>query len=174
MKPRMDASDQRTRRLLEWAQRLAEPPPPTVKNGENEPLLDLAVLEFGQSAYGLELSALLEVMPAVVIPLPLAPHGVAGLINVRGRMITVLNAAVLLGLDDTTPGQLVVLVESESYGTVGLLVTRVPTLRHVDLTKLEPTTEPFMRGVIENIQWLELESWLAQLDMSSSQGGSAL
>jgi chemotaxis signal transduction protein len=163
----MNLSDQRTRASFASDEPLAVAEPDAPDESQR---LDLAILEVGQSKYGLELSALLEVMPASVTPLPLVSRGVAGFMNLRGRIITVLELAVLFGVNDSPPGRFVLMVQSQRYGTVGLLLAQLPTFQSVNLDALQPSSDPVVRGVVEDVTWLELESWLAQFSFGSNQG----
>jgi purine-binding chemotaxis protein CheW len=143
--------------------RLAEPPSFKAVNASP---FELALLEIDSSWYGFEVQALRAVLPATVTTLPLAPRGVAGLMNVRGQLITVLNAASLVGAPNPVRSEVVILLETQTHGAIGLLVERPPTLFEADLTTLEPMPDgsSFVRGMIDGrIRWLELEAWLNQV-----------
>ncbi len=167
----MNAVDRQTRVLLERSLRLAEPAPLEPVNAAP---LQLALLDIDSSWYGFELQVLRAVLPAMVTPLPLAPRGVAGLMNVRGQLITVLNAAILVGAPNSAPAQsaVVLLLQTPNHGAIGLLTERTPTLFEADLTTLEPAPESpkFVRSIVNGrVLWLELEAWLNQVQL----GGTA-
>lgn len=70
---------------------ISQTPPPTRR---------LLVFEVGGSAFAADMSAVREMVPTQpVTRLPGAPPSVAGLINLRGTIVTVLDAGVLLGKD---------------------------------------------------------------------------
>ena len=71
--------------------------------------------------YGIELARVQEVLrPLPVTRLPLGPPAIAGLVNLRGRIVTVVNMRARLGLpkaDDGKPPMAVgVDLRGESYG----------------------------------------------------------
>ena len=94
------------------------------------------------SRYGCTLDAVREIVPyRVATRLPGAPAHVVGLINLRGRLITVTDLAVQLG--SRTAGSVrpaggsIVLLESGSR-TVGVLVDEVRDVRPVGPDAVEP------------------------------------
>lgn len=60
----------------------------------------LATFQVGGLLLGLDVSAVQEVLAdQVVTPVPLAPAGVLGLVNLRGQLVTAVDARHRLGLD---------------------------------------------------------------------------
>jgi purine-binding chemotaxis protein CheW len=89
--------------------------------------------------YGLELARVEEVLrPLPVTRLPLAPRGIAGLMNLRGRIVPVVDLRAVLGRDaapaDGAAAGLVVVRSVE--GPVALLVDAIGDVRRADA--LEP------------------------------------
>jgi purine-binding chemotaxis protein CheW len=86
-----------------------------------------------------------EVIPArPYTPLPGSGHHVCGLINLRGRIVTVLDVAARLGLAPASsdPGHSLVVVEHEGK-PVGLAVNDVSRIVEVDLEALGDAVEAF-------------------------------
>ncbi|MDX1755520.1 MAG: chemotaxis protein CheW [Marinobacter sp.] len=75
-------------RLRQRAQVLAQPGPP-VETGE---LLDLQLFEISQETYGIETQYVVEVVPLrQLAAIPCTPDHILGIVNVRGRMVSVLD-----------------------------------------------------------------------------------
>src|ERR1700736_4076819 len=119
------------------AEELAEMMP-----GESEldDTLEALVFALGSELYALPATQVHEVRPLGWLTiLPGTPSFLAGLINVRGRIVPVVDLRPLLGIaSDAETDRSVVLVSHRS-GDVGLLVTNRPTVRQVHLATL---TEP--------------------------------
>jgi purine-binding chemotaxis protein CheW len=109
---------------------LPEPPDP------GEPYL---LLEAAGRAFGVALPEVLEVVsPRACTHLPGAAAEVLGLVNLRGRVVTVIDLATALGLLDRpdTPGRVVVVDHRGSR--VGLSVDDAPRILMIDPAGLEP------------------------------------
>lgn len=94
----------------------------------------------GGQLFGLPVSRVQDVfVPARMTPVPLATAEIAGLINLRGRIVTMLEMRRLLGLpaEDSRPTQLAVGVEwrGESYG---LLIDDVGEVLTLPAGRCEP------------------------------------
>jgi len=86
----------------------------------------------GKSHYGVELARVQEVLrPLPVTRLPLSPPAIAGLINLRGRIVTVVDLRVVLGVEASPAAGLVVVRGSE--GPVALLVDAIGDVRRAEL-----------------------------------------
>lgn len=91
--------------------------------------------------------------------LPGAPAWIAGLINVRGRIVPVLDLRPLFGLPGTSPGCDAALLIASPRGAVGILPTGQPSLRWLrsaDLASLPPGApaglDPaYVRGVTPDL-----------------------
>jgi purine-binding chemotaxis protein CheW len=100
--------------------------------------------------YGLPLAAVKEVVvpPDRFTRVPRAPLAVAGVMNLRGRVVTVVELRQLLGLPDgATPCCKVVLLE-RGRRDLGLLVTDVDGIEAVERVSAAPgKAVPAVRGV---------------------------
>jgi len=81
----------------------------------------------GGQLFGLKLERVRDVfVPQGLSPVPLAPPEVAGLLNLRGRIVTALDLRRRLGLPDRAAGKPTVAVGIEERGELyGLIVDRV-------------------------------------------------
>ena len=110
--------------------------------------------------YGFPIEAVKEIIPArVATRLPGAPSHVVGLINLRGRLVTVTDLAVQLGsrtADSARPlGGSIILIESGAH-TVGVMVDEVRDVRPI----VSGTVEPIQRdeaapGVMQSLARFE-------------------
>lgn len=98
-------------------------------------------------AYACDVSAVREVVPlGRVTRIPGAPAAILGLINIRGSIVTVVNAAALLHpADAARPLSMVLVVDAGSRG-VGLAAERVADVRA--LREDEGYTELDVREVV--------------------------
>ncbi|MBI5477902.1 MAG: chemotaxis protein CheW [Deltaproteobacteria bacterium] len=121
--------------------------------------LEILVVELAGRHYGAPLQAVREVFTlGPLTPVPTAPAAVAGVANLRGQVIPVLDLMRLLdlGLHRLRLGDPVVLVESE--GTrVGLLVDRVVGLHGPGATATNPADRPELIDVAGLLQALRAE-----------------
>ena len=77
--------------------------------------------------FGLKVESVQEVLAAPAItPVPLAPHAIAGLVNLRGQIVTTIDLRRRLRFADrpSTPPPALLIVRYEN-GLIGLLVTRM-------------------------------------------------
>lgn len=115
---------------------LAQPPPAETPSDA----LEVLVFALDDERYAFPSAQVREVrLLDRLTPLPSTPAFVAGLINVRGRVLPVLDLRPLFGLRaDRTAAQTVLLLSSH-HGDVGVLATNRPTvhwLRQSELTEL--------------------------------------
>jgi purine-binding chemotaxis protein CheW len=88
-----------------------------------------------------------------ITPIPLAPPEVAGLLNLRGRIVTVIDMRVRLGLPPYHDSSLCMSVVSIHQGQLYcFLVDNVSDVLHVDMNKCEKCP-PNLGG-----RWLEVAS----------------
>jgi purine-binding chemotaxis protein CheW len=99
----------------------------------------LATFTIDGAAYGVDVSRVREVVrPLDVTPIPLAPPEVAGLINLRGEIVTALDLRVRLGVDAREDGLAMNMIMTSEHGPVSLLVDEAGEVREVDETTFEP------------------------------------
>ena len=107
-------------KLAEQARRLAQVPPAA----DDSRAIDVLVCAVGTEEYAVELRLLHGVVAATgLTPVPCTPPFVAGLLNLRGEILTVLDLSAALGLADSTSPE--VLVAQTQRVRVGLLVGEV-------------------------------------------------
>jgi purine-binding chemotaxis protein CheW len=142
------------RTLRERARRLALEP------GEAESPTGLAEAEvlicrLGDERYAIDLALLRAVQPAHgLTPIPCTPPFVAGMLNVRGIVVTVLDLARLLELPDGPPLEaafalLTDCAQGSGQGQVGLLVHEVLGVRRLAYGDLDRSLSgnPAVRGI---------------------------
>jgi purine-binding chemotaxis protein CheW len=100
----------------------------------------LVVFTLGQEAYGLRIDVVREIITLQqVTQVPHAPAFVEGVINLRGRVIPVIDLRRRLGLAEAERGRMtrIVVVEGEG-GTVGMVVDAVSEVLTVSGEQVEP------------------------------------
>ncbi len=118
---------------------------------------EMLICRLHDERYALELALLSAVQPARdLTPLPCTPAFVAGILNVRGTVVAVLDLARGLGLGGVAEetGRLVLLTDcvgGGGQGQVGLLVHEVIETRHLVLDALVPSLsgDAAIRGLAE-------------------------
>jgi purine-binding chemotaxis protein CheW len=100
--------------------------------------LDVMLFRLGHEQYGVEMSALRATQPARgLTPVPSTPPQIAGVINVRGEIVTVLDLASILGIErPQEEGQAYVLLADGPEGQIGLLVDEVIGMHQVASTDI--------------------------------------
>jgi purine-binding chemotaxis protein CheW len=104
---------------------------------------EIALLVFllESEQYGIPLAALRSIQPARgLTPVPRTPPRIAGVLNVRGEIVAVVDLAVVLGLRTASMPEhpQVVLVDGPD-GQVGLLVDEILGVRSIPMTDIEPS-----------------------------------
>jgi purine-binding chemotaxis protein CheW len=119
--------------------------------------LDVVVFEVGGQRYGLPAADVRELVRAVLpVPLPRAPAVVEGVINLRGRVVPVLDVRARFRL----PAKAVeatdhLLVAQAGERVVALRVDRVTDLRRLDAADVEDA-----KGVVPGAEYV---AWVAKL-----------
>jgi purine-binding chemotaxis protein CheW len=144
------------------AQRLAEVPP----QDEIRAWVDVLVFRVREERYAFK-AALLRMVHrgAGLTPVPCTPPFVAGMLNVRGEVLTVLDLGVALGLHGAaSPDDTSSILLAECAGVrVGLLVDEVIGMQPLALDAMDPplSGNNFALGVAEaRIVFLDLEQLL--------------
>jgi purine-binding chemotaxis protein CheW len=170
VKAPLDAStDTQERRILRDRARvlsLAPVTPPT-----DSELIHALGFSLGAESYAVEARHVREVLPLPrVAPLPCVPSFVRGIINVRGRIISLLDLKTILGLPDSglSPSSGVIILESPSM-EFGLLADEIQGLAAIPLSSLQaalPTLTgaraEYLKGVTaEGVVLLDAEKLLS-------------
>src|SRR5689334_2866449 len=92
------------------------------------------VFRVEKDRYALPLSAIREVVvpPQKFSRVPRAPLAVRGVINLRGRVVTVVELRTLLGLGESTTGTSKIVLLDRGRRDLGLLVTDVDGIELID------------------------------------------
>jgi purine-binding chemotaxis protein CheW len=112
---------------------------------------ELSTFQLGAFVFGADVHMVREVVQSLrLTPVPLAAHGIAGLINVRGELILVVDVRQRLGLPpSTSPDPFYVVVEREGE-TVALMVDTVGDVVAVDEATFAPPPET-LRGIAREL-----------------------
>lgn len=125
------------------------------KQNQEGSVISVLVIRTGGETYGLPMDALTAVYEGhSVVPLPTVPAFVAGIANVRGRILPVLDLAALMGVtSDTRKQALVVVTNSETSvafcaESVGeAAAVNIHTLQPVP-GALNPARSAYLRGIL--------------------------
>jgi len=106
-------------------------------------VIQLVVFRVGKSEYALPVTNVGEILRMVAIaPVPEAPSWLPGVINLRGKVIPVIDLRTRLGLPEAKVGVNTPIVVTESEGQmVGLVADAVTELMTVQLDAVEPPDE---------------------------------
>src|SRR5262249_49102684 len=119
-------------------------------------MLELLTFSVGVEEYALAITAIQEIIKVPEITeLPRAPHGVLGIISLRGTIVPIVDARVLLHLEREAPSRSSrILVLRADGDPMGVLVDRVKNVVRIDAESVEPTpramqgtSSEFLRGV---------------------------
>lgn len=130
-----------------------------VLEATDERLLLVATFALGDAWFGIDTAIVQEVvLPGEITLVHHAPEHVAGIRNLRGHIITVIDLRVALGLGCITPGlETRILIVDWQDELVGLLVDSLADTVSVDLAALAPpppnvhgTPGRGLRGVIQS------------------------
>jgi purine-binding chemotaxis protein CheW len=101
---------------------------------------ELVVFRIDKSEYALPVENVAEILRMVAIaPVPEAPHWLAGVINLRGKVIPVIDLRTRLGLPGLEVGLNTPIIVAETEGQlVGLVADSVTELLSVPLDSVEP------------------------------------
>jgi purine-binding chemotaxis protein CheW len=129
----------------------------------------LTTFTIERRSYGVDVSRVQEVLrPQDVTPIPLAPPDVAGLINLRGEIVTALDLRVRLGSVARAEDRAMNVIMTSEHGPVSLLVDEVGDVVEVDDGTFEPppaTLSGAARDLIVGTYELE-ERLLMELDVT--------
>lgn len=99
----------------------------------------LATFSVEGRSYGVDVAHVREVIrPQEITPIPLAPPEVAGLLNLRGEIVTALDLRVRLGSAPRPGADAMHMIMATQHGPVSLLVDEVGQVIEVDTETCEP------------------------------------
>ncbi len=102
--------------------------------------LRVVVCELGEERYGLDIAAVFEIVRhQPITPVPGSPSSVEGIINLRGRIVPVIDLRSRFGMSRGSPTRASRIVVAETDGTrVGLVVDGVSEVLDVPEETVEP------------------------------------
>ncbi|CAH2605458.1 Positive regulator of CheA protein activity (CheW) (plasmid) [Rhodovastum atsumiense] len=121
---------------------------------------ELVTMEVAGQPFGIPVEQVRDVLgPQSITRIPLAPAAVAGSLNLRGRIVTVLDMRVALGLGRTTdPAKAMNVVTEQGEEPYSLLVDQVGDVLPLEGAAIEPpppTLEPAWRAVSDGVVKLQ-------------------
>ena len=137
---------------------------------ENTKSKEFLIIHIGSQKFGVPVLQIQDVLgPQSITPIPLAPRGVAGALNLRGRIVTTIDVRESLNLKDIseTSRNMSVVVEHDQE-LYSLVIDNVGDVLDLDDSLYEnnpPTLEPGLKDVSSGIYRLENEL-LIILDVS--------
>ncbi len=131
-------------------------------NTDLNPKLEVVTFSLHNTRYALELQDLRAVLRSKITKLPALPPVVAGAINVQGQLVSVLELALLLGLDLPEAKDECVLLVGIPHGNLGLHLPNLPELETIDAPNAQ---NPGLNGIVllnlsqllQSIETLQLE-----------------
>jgi purine-binding chemotaxis protein CheW len=124
--------------------------------------LEVVSFSLQNQRYALELQNLRAVLRSKITKLPGLPPVVAGAINVQGQLVSVLELALLLGLDLPKATDECVLLVNTPHGNLGLHLPNLPELETIDVpntpnSSLDTVKLLNIAQLLQTIQTLALE-----------------
>lgn len=124
---------------------------------KSEEMVKIISFRAGEQEFSIEIMAIKEIRGwAEPTPLPHAPDYVAGLINLRGLVIPVIDIGLRLGLSATEPSERTAIIVTEvGSKLIGLLVEKVSDMLTVAKSDIQPVPDvsesfdkAFAQGII--------------------------
>lgn len=126
--------------------------------------------------YGIEVGRVHEIIRLTAItPLPGADRSFSGVINLRGRIIPVMNLRQQFGLPDAPPTRLSRIVVADAGGAqIGLVVDAVNEVVRIAATAIEPTPALTASATAEHLTGIarEADGLIIVLDLQRLLGTS--
>jgi purine-binding chemotaxis protein CheW len=109
----------------------------------SEKNLQLVIFELSGEEFGVEIMQVSEIIPVSrITSIPQAPECIKGLINLRGKIVVVIDLNKRLGFNSKETDSLSKIIIMEVRGTViGMLVNSVTEILRLPLSSIEPTPE---------------------------------
>lgn len=105
-------------------------------------ILQLVTFQLGEEEYGLDILRIQEVNRwTAVTAMPNAPHYIDGIINLRGRVIPVINLRKMFGMPFERAEESRIMVVTACGATVGLIVDSVSEVLRIPASTIEPPPE---------------------------------
>ncbi len=135
--------------LEQRARALATPPTPD-EVVESRPLV---VVTVGNERYGIDVANVEEIRPLFeLVAVPGTPVAWAGLVNLRGTVVPVLDLRARLGIDGSPPAAAHLVVVGDQGHVVALLVDDAAEIARVALGELDTSMTERSRGGAEIIR----------------------
>jgi purine-binding chemotaxis protein CheW len=120
------------------AERVAAP----VREADSAGKIFALTATMGSERYALPIDAISAVYQHVAItPLPCVPRYVAGITNVRGRVISVLDLAVILGAEGADVNQTALIVTEAEGASIGLRIENLGDVVELSMADLNPVSD---------------------------------
>lgn len=137
-------------------------------------LIEYVTVQIGGQSFGVAVSEIREVFsPQAVTPVPRAPHEIAGLLNLRGRIVTMIDARARLGLPARSQDDPVMALGLEEGADLyGVMVDAVGEVLRLDPAAAEPApghVDPQWRALLRGVHRLE-DQLLAIIDVRALIG----
>ncbi len=129
-------SDEELKQLELRAERVAIP----IQDADKSGRIAVLITMINSERYAIPIDSIVSVYDDVaIVPIPGVPNFVAGIANVRGHIITVLNLGCLLGIKgDEANGGAVLVSESEAT-SIGLCVESIGDAAELPISQLNTT-----------------------------------
>ena len=114
----------------------------------------IVAFSLGTETYGVDIASVREIIPIQkIVPVPRAPEFVEGIINLRGRVIPVLDLRRHFGFERRKgdPNQRIVLIEAGAE-SIGVIVDAVSSVLRIAEDSVEPPASVIVGPEIEYIQ----------------------
>jgi len=126
------------------------------RTGDREELRQLVCFKLGAEDFGVDISKVQEINRMVEITkIPQSPSFVEGVINLRGRIIPVVDLRRRFGfelLGERTKENRIIVIETTS-STIGFIVDAVTEVLRIKSSSIEPTPEMVSSGV--DVRYIE-------------------
>jgi purine-binding chemotaxis protein CheW len=131
----------------------------TLETTESLASIDTLVVTLGHETYGLPLQALTAAyqvninLNTPIVPVPCTPSFIAGIANIRGHIVPVIDLAVLLGVPDNgSPNTTGIIVMTNENVTIALRVDEIGNAIRMRAGDLAPVSELFDLAKTEYVQ----------------------
>ena len=128
----------------------------TTKNYNSTDASRYMEFSLGGESFAVDLLLVKEVItPPEMTPIPKSPAHVSGLINLRGLVLTVVDARKLLGIQpEKATSENAVIIFDLGDRLVGVIVDSIQKVLHVPLENVKPVPDadaatPYMKGIIQ-------------------------